>query len=204
MKKLLNEVLAIIIYVSYVLWGKTLRLKVHNFQYVEPHLNSGFVLALWHAEMFPLIYLKNKVKVATIASKSKDGEFITRILNYLGFKIARGSSSRGGAQALLSLVKYMQDGYAAAITIDGPRGPRHEVKSGAIFLAQKSQKPIIAIRAKAHKAKVFGSWDKFILPLPFSKVEIFFAKAYYVNDELNDEKTKEHCDNIKKLMDMVK
>ena len=97
----------------------------------------------------------------------------------LGLRTARGSSSRGGVKALLQAARIMRDEhYNTCTPVDGPKGPRHQVKDGSVFLAMRTPAHIVPLRAFMEKAKVFRSWDRFQLPLPFSRVHIVFGEPY--------------------------
>ncbi len=100
-----------------------------------------------------------------MASRSRDGDYISRILNKLGWEVVRGSTSKGGARSLLKLIKKLREGKSLGITPDGPRGPIHKVKPGIIYLAQKSNALIIPIGVAFSKKKVFSSWDRFSFSL---------------------------------------
>ena len=138
-------------------------------------------------------------------SRSGDGEFIARLLEGLGMKTARGSSSRGGLAALKQMGSLMTEGaFNACLTIDGPRGPRHEPKDGAIFLAHHTKAAIVPMRIFMKKAKIFNSWDKFRLPLPFSRVHITFDSPYYIeNETLGKESLATACAELKSRLDAI-
>lgn len=179
-----------LIYALYRPWCATLRLDEPDLATRDTLFRSGrpVVATLWHNECFTLIALNQQYKLITVASQSRDGEYIARVLEHLGFIVARGSSSRGGVKALLHCVRQMlRDKLVAAITLDGPRGPRHQAKDGAIFLAHRAGAVILPIRAFPEKAFRFKSWDRFELPLPFSRVKIVHAPAYSIDREVLDE-----------------
>ncbi len=151
-------------------------------------INSGkVIIAMWHGKMFTAVYFfpkKLRKKMYPLVSQSKDGELIAYILKKQGFKTEiRGSSSRGGLKALSTMVKKLNEGSIVLITPDGPRGPRRELKDGIILVAQKTNSPIVGMSFIAEKVKVFNSWDKFELPLPFSKIKIVFSKPYIVDSK---------------------
>ncbi|MFQ5901548.1 MAG: lysophospholipid acyltransferase family protein [Thermodesulfobacteriota bacterium] len=129
--------------------------------------------ALWHQDivMAPFFYRKNKKKeIATIASKSRDGEIIVNVLKRFGFITIRGSSSRGGAEALRSMKGYFEKckGALAGITVDGPRGPAGKVKAGIILLAKETGATIYPLRGWAKRKILLNSWDRTMIPLPFN------------------------------------
>lgn len=134
------------------------------------------ILAIWHAELFALTGFGMTVmagRLATVVSESRDGELIAQVLERIGYGTARGSSTRGGLKALISLKKHMDAGLLGVITVDGPRGPRHKVKDGAVYLALRSGALLFPGRALASREHVFErSWDRFQLPMPFSRCRI--------------------------------
>ncbi len=122
--------------------------------------------------------LKPSGKISAMISQHKDGEAITRTVEYLGINSIRGSSSRGGAaKVLISAIKEIKGGgNDVAITPDGPRGPRHSVADGVVAISQKTNAKILVFNCKPTKYWQFNSWDKFILPKPFGKLEFFLFK----------------------------
>ncbi len=181
----------------YKLWCKTLRYtEVGREAFEQVAKDNPIVVCLWHGELFPLLYTRRTLNMGVIVSQSKDGEYITQVLQACGFKTPRGSSSRGGATALLQAVKLMRDEKTSiCVTVDGPRGPRHKVKDGAIFLAKQAEAFIVPVRVHMERAKIFHrSWDKFQLPLPFSRLTIYYGEAYSLADNvLEGENIKSAC-----------
>ena len=111
--------------------------------------------------------------VVVLASLSRDGDLQTRILRRLGFRVVRGSSSRGGAAGLKALVDQVHLGADAAFAVDGPRGPRHKVKPGAVLAAKKTGAALVPIAVRPSRAWVLGkTWDWYTLPKPFAEIHI--------------------------------
>ncbi len=195
----------------YRLWFASLRRSQHNFGLLveRNHQKKPNVLAVWHDELFPVLGLRitGKLQMAAIVSQSKDGEYLAEVMARLGYHLARGSSSRGGVRALLQAGRIMRnEGFSTCLTVDGPRGPRHEVKDGIFFLAHAADAPIIPIRTIMTRRKVFGkAWDKFQLPLPFSRVHTIFGEPYYLESpELTPECLAFERERLKnKLNDLV-
>ncbi len=189
--KLFPRLAAWLIYSIYLPWCASLRITESGRKRVDELDTAGelIVFGLWHGEFFPTMYVRRKLQMGVPVSRSKDGEFVARILEHLGFATFRGSSSRGGAHALLGAAKEMRDKKKhICITLDGPRGPRHKAKEGAVFLAANTPAWVVPVRAFMPTAKVFGSWDKFRLPLPFSRVHIIMGEPYRIEAEtLTDE-----------------
>lgn len=171
---------------SYILriWSKTLRYKQIGYEQVESiRQNSRVIFALWHDELFSPCYLHRDEGIIAIVSASKDGELLAQVLKRLGFNLARGSSTRGGFQALREAHKKVQIlNKDVVFTVDGPKGPRHSVKEGAIYLAYRAKAFIVPVRVKNYKAKYFHkAWDRFQLPWPCSKSEVLYGEPYLID-----------------------
>jgi lysophospholipid acyltransferase (LPLAT)-like uncharacterized protein len=138
------------------------------------------VLVFWHGRQVYFIHLYRAQRFTVLVSQSRDGELISRVLARFGLHSTRGSSSRGGTRALLALVRRMRQGFHVAITPDGPRGPRYQVQPGLVVVAQKTGAPILPAAYNARWKAVFSSWDRFILPLPFSRVVVVYGEPIYV------------------------
>jgi lysophospholipid acyltransferase (LPLAT)-like uncharacterized protein len=110
--------------------------------------------------------------LVALISASHDGGMLARVLKYFGVEAVRGSSSRRGAQALLELTSWMDKNYSVAITPDGPRGPRYEIRDGIISLAQLSARPILPVSSYVNWKVCLKSWDRFQIPLPFARCEL--------------------------------
>lgn len=175
----------------YRLWTATIRYTLTGIDHLRDLDHSGgmAVVALWHDELFPLLRLGPDLRLAAMVSQSNDGEYLSRLLESLNIRTVRGSNSRNAVKALLEAGRVMRDERRTmCLTIDGPRGPRHEVKDGAVILAHRSKAPIVPVRMHMERSKKFGSWDKFQLPWPFSRVHVIFGEPYHVvADKLNQE-----------------
>jgi lysophospholipid acyltransferase (LPLAT)-like uncharacterized protein len=137
---------------------------------------ESIILAFWHNRLLMFCYIyKNRKDAYIMISRSRDGELISRFVNRLGINSIRGSSSRGGKAAFKTLANLLKKGYHAAITPDGPRGPRYQAQKGVINLSRISGAPIIPATYNASRKKAFNSWDRFILPLPFSRIVVIYA-----------------------------
>ena len=131
------------------------------------------ILASWHGEILPLLWFHRKEKIAPIVSHSKDGDRLCSLLLAWGYRYCiRGSSSKGGRQALLDAQDAVQEGWTVAFALDGPQGPPMEPKAGALLLALKTGKPIILLRTKVSRAYYLSSWDRFCIPWPFAHIEL--------------------------------
>ena len=139
------------------------------------------IYAFWHAHMLLPAYVGKNRNVKVLISQHRDGEYIAQIVQRLGYGVARGSTTRGGAKALLRMIKQIkEESISLAITPDGPKGPRFVAQSGAILLGQKTQYPIIPVMIYLSKYWELPSWDKFCIPKPFSKARIFYGNPILV------------------------
>jgi len=123
-------------------------------------------------------------------SEHFDGEIIAKIISFFGFSSIRGSSSKGGARVLIEAIKTAKGGEDIAITPDGPRGPRHSVADGIVALSQKTGAKIVVFNYQASRSWQLKSWDKFVVPKPFSKISFFADKVVDISG-LEPEKAKE-------------
>jgi len=159
----------------------TLRIKEENREEVDAIHARGerLIFCLWHDELFSLIPVARHLRVVSIVSPSEDGDMLERILASKNVGAVRGSSTRGGVRALLSLARLMKNELVhACITLDGPAGPRHQAKEGAFFLANRTNAHIMPVRIYARHALRCPTWDRFQIPLPFSRVVIRFGHAW--------------------------
>lgn len=147
--------------------------------------NGPKILALWHGSLIGCLYFYRTRNIAVMASLSKDGDLITKGLDSLGYQTIRGSSSRGGTRVLLEALKKLKKGTTVAFTIDGPRGPIHEVKPGIIMLAQKTGIPIVPLCMAYEKSITLHSWDRLQIPLPFSKSVIHIGKPFKIDSGIS-------------------
>ncbi len=161
------------------------------------------VFSLWHDELFPLMKMQRQFDILTIVSPSVDGSLLADLLNKLGLRTVRGSSTRKGLSALLNAVKLMRAEHVhACVTIDGPLGPRHEVKEGVLFLAFHAKANIVPIRITMKNHFSFNTWDKFKIPLPFSRVIVEYSKPYKIEAQaLNTQILKEEREKLQKILD---
>jgi len=163
---------ALLIYIL----GLTWRIKFRGVSLVKQH-TAQVLYVFWHENMLPPLFTHRGRKVGVIVSPSRDGELISRVLKLLGFKVFRGDTKEKGSTALIELIKYGKRGFEIAITPDGPKGPRRKAKKGVLLIAKKTNLPLLAVRITSGKCFRFSSWDKFMLPYPFSRIEIELIKV---------------------------
>jgi len=146
-----------------------------------------FISAFWHGHMLMMPVLPYRERVKVMVSQHRDGELISRIIHLFGLESLRGSTTRGAVSALRGGIKVISEGYSVALTPDGPKGPRHTVQMGVIDLARVTGAPVIPIVFSSTRKKVFSSWDRFIIPYPFSKGVFFCGAPFRVSRKLSEE-----------------
>lgn len=163
------------------------------FHHPKELAHNVYIVTFWHGELLmqPFNYqkLKPNGKVSAMISEHKDGEIITKTVEYLGIYSIRGSSTRGGTKALINAIKELKEGDDIAITPDGPRGPRHSVANGIVAISQKTNAKILAFNCKPTKYWKFNSWDKFVVPKPFGTIHFYVSEPFGIDNlELEDAK----------------
>ncbi len=162
------------------LWGKSCtRITVLNGDFESELALSGrgCVYVTWHQRLLNLFFLKYRRPVTIMISRSKDGDLVAAVSEKLGFGTVRGSSSRGGVTAMFQLIDKIKKNpeTAAGMLGDGPRGPARRLKPGTLKIAQATGVPIIPFAYSAKRHKLFASWDRFMMPFPFSPLVVIFG-----------------------------
>jgi lysophospholipid acyltransferase (LPLAT)-like uncharacterized protein len=162
------------------LLGATLRLTEANREAIDRlwAARDPVIYAAWHGRMLmlPCLY-GGRRSVHVLASRSRDGELVSRLARTFGLRVVRGSSSRGGSTALRALARLLREDRAdVAVVPDGPRGPRHVAQPGAVLLAKLGGAPIVPMGFGASRATVLDSWDRFLVPHPFARVAVVFGE----------------------------
>jgi lysophospholipid acyltransferase (LPLAT)-like uncharacterized protein len=138
------------------------------------------VFLLWHEALLPLLWQHRGQGVAIVVSEAREGQYLSDFAASLGYRSLHGSSTRGGARALLGAVRELQAGRAVAFTPDGPRGPRRELKPGVVTAAQRGGAIVVPIHAEADRAWRLHSWDRFMIPKPLTRVWIRYGRPFEV------------------------
>lgn len=166
----------------------TLRVKrIHYDRYLGLKARGVPILfALWHGRMFLTLQAHRLEGIVTMASISKDGEIIARWLEANDFWVARGSSSRGGSEAFREMVRQVRDGRVAALTVDGPRGPARVVQPGIVQLARLTGGWILPITSSSARPRFLASWDRYLLPLPFSENVVLYGEPFTIGRDVSE------------------
>ncbi len=158
-------------------WIATLRFRLHG-EAIDDR-EAPYVLLLWHDKLFIAPWIAQRCltrPVTALISTSKDGAWLVAFFRLMGLAAARGSSNRRGAAALVTLTRAMRAGQHAGITPDGPKGPAHRCKEGAVALARLARRPFVVLGIRYRSCWRLGSWDRFALPVPFSVVDLTFVR----------------------------
>ncbi len=158
---------------------------------------------LWHGTMLSPIWRHRTLDAVVLASGHRDGEYVTRVLVRLGYGLARGSSTRGGARGLRELLRAARDGHPLAVTPDGPQGPPEVMKPGAVVLASRSGLPLVPIGVGMSRAWRTSSWDRFSIPKPFSRVHIGYGAPIEVPRNLDESGVAAFTERMQTGMDTV-
>ncbi len=150
----------------------TLLARTLRFRWSGEAIPKRAVIMFWHGKMLPGWYCVRMRKPIALVSQSKDGNLLAAVLSFWGYKLARGSTKRGGMEALNNALQAIREHEVntLVLTPDGPRGPRHVFKRGAFIAAGELGLPLYMLEIECPSKKILKSWDQFEVPLPFSKV----------------------------------
>jgi len=186
--------------------GVTMRTRFTGHLAVLEMVEAGepFVLAFFHGRLFLLAQSLLGWPAVVMISSSYLGEIQTRIVHNFGYTTIRGSRSRAGPRVLAKMVGHVRKGSIGFFAVDGPRGPGREVKPGVVFVAKKLNVPVVPISTSAWPSVILKSlWDRFLLPLPFSKVIIHLGEPIYLENDLSEECIQEDCLRIGRSLEKL-
>lgn len=163
----------------------------------------GAILVTWHGRtLIPANLMRNRGYWALI-SLSRDGEIQNTIFRQLGFQTIRGSTGRGGVRGALAMARKVKEGGVLAFTPDGPRGPTHRVQAGVILMAEKSGAPIIPLGVSARRRRLLRSWDRYMIPMPFTRAFFIVGDPIYVPASLSDAQRAEFAVQVERAINCV-
>lgn len=157
----------------------------------EEALSKTSVMVEWHGQQLLGIYYFRGKGFTVISSLSRDGDFSSSVLRRFGWNTVRGSSTRGGARGLIELLRILRRGGVVCLTPDGPSGPIYHIEPGCIFLAQKTGVPIVPVSFTLDRFWQLKSWDRFVIPKPFSRCVVHYGPGINVPKELSEQEFKE-------------
>jgi lysophospholipid acyltransferase (LPLAT)-like uncharacterized protein len=187
------------------LLGPTLRVCVSREEGAQETLEQRPTIAsFWHACQIPATYVFRDFGIRVMSSNSYDGEYMGRIIRKFGFVAVKGSSSRNAVRALLGLRRALEEGWTVAFTLDGPRGPRYKVKPGPVALARSSGVPMTMFHMAVDRAWVLNTWDRLIIPKPFSRILLRVGKLIPVPPDATDEALERYQQDLQDSLDRVR
>ena len=158
------------------------------------------IFVFWHGQLLPLLYHHRREGAVVLVSEHADGEYVTRVMHRLGFGTARGSSTRGATKGLRSLIRAAQEGHDLGLTPDGPRGPARSFQPGALLAAAITGLPIIPVAAGATPAWRLASWDRFLIPKPFSRVRLKYGPPHWIERSAGDAALEQHARTLEHVL----
>jgi len=191
MKRVLDWIAKKSLWLVALLYCRTLRFRRHNEKCFDQFRDAQkpLVLAFWHGSMLVGWYLHRPVRgsrIAALVSRSEDGAILAAILERWKYRLIRGSSHIGGKEALQLMIEAVKGGDSLSITPDGPTGPRHRMKAGAVRAAQQAGVPLFLVGISARGQRQLRSWDLFEVPLPFSEVSVWYSGPSVVPQDLQE------------------
>jgi hypothetical protein len=187
--------------------GATSRWSFEGDSFVWENLRASrpMIFAFWHNRFFlmPYVYTAHfhKNRIAVIVSRSRDGSLVSEFISRFGFLPVRGSTNRGGQAAFLSLARAVKDGWNAAVTPDGPQGPRYRAQPGIVTLAALTGAPIVPASASSTRQAVFSrTWDRMRIPLPLGRIRMVFGPPLLVPPDTDGEKRTETALRLEKML----
>jgi lysophospholipid acyltransferase (LPLAT)-like uncharacterized protein len=166
---------------------------------------QGYIYALWHDSILVPLAKKSlsHAKVAALVSRHQDGAYLAEFMRYCRIRSVRGSTARGGDQALRELLQ-VEDDWNIFITPDGPRGPHHEIKSGLVYLASRSGRPIVPAVSHSESAwHIRGSWTGLVVPKPFSRCTYLLGEPLSIPADLSRDQIEFHTSRVQAEMDRL-
>jgi len=203
-------IIAAVVYSVIRLLGPTLRFEALGWHHAEKVYVSKkqCIWAFWHRVIIPIVWWYRNHGVVVMNTTAFDGQWTRKVIEWLGFGTAQGSSSRGGLRGLAVMARRIEEGKDCAFTIDGPRGPRYIAKPGPVMLARKTGAPIMVFHVGVDRGRTFEkTWDHFLLPMPFARAVILFAPPIFVpkdaSVELMDAKHAEMQKELERVRDVA-
>ena len=205
-ERLLIRFLGFVFYIFTNLIGKTVRFQIEGWEILEKIERDGKIpiLAFWHNRIFLATYYFRFRGIIVMSSQSFDSEYVARFIQRFGFGIVKGSSTRGGVGGLIEMIRLMKKGFPTGFSVDGPKGPVYQAKTGTLLLAKKTGNPVLPFSVEAENYWTIKSWDKLQIPKPFTRSKIFIAEPIDVSKNADDSEMKnKHLELQKKLDELV-
>lgn len=183
--------------------GKTIRFEIKDWENFESIERDGKVpvYAFWHDRIFLTTYYFRNRGIVVMSSQSFDGEYIARFIKRFGYGTVRGSSTRGAVAALARMIRLMKENLPMGFSVDGPKGPKHFAKPGALLLAKKTGNPVMPFLVEAEKNWTIKSWDRLQIPKPFARALVVIAEPIYISKEADDREIENKREELQAKLD---
>jgi hypothetical protein len=169
-------------------WFRSCRVTIHNEENCfKAEEDKKGIASFWHYSIIYILYHMRKYSATAMVSASKDGEYLARLAEKFGFETVRGSKNTKGVEGLKAMLRAMLNGSSAAIVADGSQGPPRVVQAGALLLASRTGAPIIPMVFSASNYFTINSWDRTIIPKPFSRIDFFYGEPFYIPAKVKPE-----------------
>lgn len=194
-----------------ITWGAinslsvSLRIQSHGMNQIKKLKSEKkrIVYVFWHGRQFLFARTMVNHNIGIMVSTSLDGQLIANTLKIFGYEIIHGSSHRSPVRALIRSVQTMERGLDVAFTVDGPRGPAYKMKPGALFLAKKMNAVIVPATSSAYPSITFKSWDRYLLPKPFSHAAIVIGKPFIPSSDTGEDTLRDECQRIENTLNEI-
>lgn len=187
-------------------WFSTCKVRVHgkeNFFAPEEGSKKSVVASCWHYSIIFIFFFLRKYDATIMVSASRDGEYIARLAEHLGFGTVRGSKNNRGVEALKSMMRIVKSGTSCAVVADGSQGPAREAQPGALLLASKSGVPISPLVWSASSYFAIRSWDRTVIPKPFSTIHFYFGEPIYLPSRLKSDELEQHRKELEDILNTL-
>ncbi|HKS29660.1 MAG TPA: lysophospholipid acyltransferase family protein [Pyrinomonadaceae bacterium] len=204
-KRLMIRAADLLFYLLIKVIGGSTRFQVEGWENWEAASRDQLIpiYTFWHEQVFLATHFWQRRRIVVMTSQSFDGEYIARFIQRFGYGAARGSSTRGAVGAVVEMVKLMRKGSPTAFTIDGPKGPRRVAKMGAVLLAKKTGHPILPFAITPRRYWAAGSWDRFQVPMPFTRALVTIARPIFVAPDADDRELEAKRDELQRELDRI-
>jgi len=189
--------------------GMTCRIKITKGESIFHNIvaqKKSVIFSFWHNRIFFLSYFLYKfchrkgLPLSVLISQSSDGDFIAGVVHSMGGRTVRGSTSKGGFSAIKGLLKSVKDSYALVTTPDGPRGPKYQFQSGTLYISSLAKVPVVPVSCAFDNAWVFKSWDNFMVPKPFSKVNVSIGDPVQIPEDIQESRIVDYQKKFQEAM----
>jgi lysophospholipid acyltransferase (LPLAT)-like uncharacterized protein len=187
-ERLLIRFLGFAFYVFTNLIGETVRFEVEGWENLEKIEGASKIpiLAFWHNRIFLATYYFRFRGIIVMSSQSFDSEYVARFIQRFGFGIVKGSSTRGGVGGLIEMIRLLKKGFPTGFSVDGPKGPIYQAKTGTLLLAKKTSNPVLPFSVEAENYWTIRSWDKLQIPKPFTKAKVLIGEPVNVSENAGE------------------